>query len=1100
MNRLRIAAVPGASRPGAQWRWLAGSAAIAALLGVHCMIVGHANGLQASSPPDQAPARADHQAADRVSPRVAVFQALGFPTVDAAAIPPAVLEQALAGLPVDVLGSAEALRAGLEPGRADVLVLPYGSAFPLDAWDAIRQFVGNGGSLVVLGGAPFHQPVLGAAGEGAAGGWTMGTRQPSFAHDLLIGPAEAIGQEELRLPPHTMATIFRSPKVPVLLSEWSVPLQAPRTSWSLTVRFATRPDLPQEEGAAGPRDAVMRPLAHVIGLDGVPWACPLVEVDRLRGPEMGGRWIFATSDAVLDAPAIRAMVERAREGAVEVVALPVRAAVDPGESASIRVSVRRPVPRSGERPASSTHLIVRDDAGRTVAEQDVTLAGTAESVTGVAPLQTAKPLAPGLYHVQVAVAGVQWHPRSTTTGFWVRDRALLASAPRLTVSRDWIRRAGQVYPIVGTTYMASDVHRKFLFEPNPDVWDHDFAEMKRQGVNLVRTGLWTGWSRVMLDPGAVDESVLDALDAYVLTAAKHGIPVCFTFFAFLPPAFGGTNPYLDPRSLEGQRELLLHIASRYRGVGWIHYDLINEPSYAPLDKLWQTRPFGDPYERRAWQDWVRARHGDNVARLRDLWREEGDVLAVPADRDFTYAMVRGDRAPRKAADFVLFTQDVVAGWAGRLRDVLRAAAGDTLVTLGQDEGGTATRSSPQFHAGSVDYTAVHTWWNNDDLLWDGVVTKVPEKPNLVQETGLMRLEDIDGAPWLSPDEAAELLERKFAYAFAARGAGAVEWAWNINPYQPIDNEAVIGLFRPDGTAKPELQVLGDFATFFKSAAPWLDDFEPDPVIVVLPHSRLFAGRPGGMDAVKRTVRVLAERFGIVPTALSEFRLTTERLRGAKLILVPVPETLEDSAARALVEASRAGAKVLITGALEGTPYGEVTDAFRALGTVGPTLPLAGREPVIDLTDLARAPELPVERAPGWATFDAGKTQYLGRGPFNNLRETAPNVWHEPLPLEFAREQEPVVQRIGLLLQLAGMPATASREPIASRVLLAPRAALVVVVNETSDYVQKAVTVERWRVTVELQPGRAALVLVERATGRIIATTPIEAGATSASAR
>ena len=120
---------------------------------------------------------------------------------------------------------------------------------------------------------------------------------------------------------------------------------------------------------------------------------------------------------------------------------------------------------------------------------------------------------------------------------------------------------------------------------------------------MVRTGLWTAWSRVMLDPGAVDENVLSALDAYVLTAAKHGILVCFNFFAFLPPSYGDTNPYLGPRAREGQRALLTMVAQRYRGVGWVHWDLINEPSYAP--------PAG-PVEQPA--DPRRAR-GPRVARL-----------------------------------------------------------------------------------------------------------------------------------------------------------------------------------------------------------------------------------------------------------------------------------------------------------------------------------------------------------------------------------------------------------------------------------------------------------------------------------------------------
>src|SRR4029453_8324136 len=134
----------------------------------------------------------------------------------------------------------------------------------------------------------------------------------------------------------------------------------------------------------------------------------------------------------------------------------------------------------------------------------------------------------------------------------------------------------------------------------------------------------------------------------------------------------------------------------------------------------------------------------------------------------------------------------------------------------------------------------------------------------------------DGNPWRTPEAAARLLERKLAYAFASRGAGVVQWAWNINPYQPIDNESVIGLFRPDGTGKPELRALVDVAAFLAQGAPPLGDFEPDPVGMVSAHVRLVSGRPGGVDSTKRVVRLLAERYGVVPTALSDQRLTPAR--------------------------------------------------------------------------------------------------------------------------------------------------------------------------------------------------------------------------------
>ena len=39
------------------------------------------------------------------------------------------------------------------------------------------------------------------------------------------------------------------------------------------------------------------------------------------------------------------------------------------------------------------------------------------------------------------------------------------------------------------------------------------------------------------------------------------------------------------------------LAERFRGVGWIHWDLINEPSYGKTP--WKNFPNGDAYERRA---------------------------------------------------------------------------------------------------------------------------------------------------------------------------------------------------------------------------------------------------------------------------------------------------------------------------------------------------------------------------------------------------------------------------------------------------------------------------------------------------------------------
>jgi hypothetical protein len=652
------------------------------------------------------------------------------------------------------------------------------------------------------------------------------------------------------------------------------------------------------------------------------------------------------------------------------------------------------------------------------------------------------------------------------------------------VSRDWIRAEGRVLPVVGTTYMASDVHRKFLFEPNPAVWDRDFAYMKRQGINMVRTGLWTAWSRVMLDPGALDENVLSSLDAYVLSAAKNGILVCFNFFAFLPPSYGDTNPYLGPRALEGQRALLSIVASRYRGVGWVHWDLINEPSYAPPEGVWRNLPIRDEQEARAWREWVRAKHGGDPLLLRDLWRDDSDdVLGVPRADEVGYSFLRENRRPRKVRDFFEFTQVAAARWAATLRDILKAAGGDVLVTLGQDEGGTGTRPAQLLFADAVDYTSVHTWWNNDDLLWDGVMTKAFDRPNMHQETGLMSLHDPDGAPWRAPAAAADLLDRKFAYAFAGRGAGVIQWAWNVNPYQAIDNEATIGFNRPDGTAKVEMSAVGDFAAFFAAAAPFLDDFAPEPVALVVPYARMLSGRTGGIDHTKRIVRLLAERHGVVAQALPDIRLTAGQLRGVKLAIVPTSEVLDENAALALVEASKAGTKALVLGHVEGDSYGRATPSLQALGILGDSRPVALHE----TTGWGAA-----AGQVRWLTFENLAQHWLRRGTEASPTALAGNVWHEPVPLDFARETEPLDALLTAALKAAGVLTHPAADGVAARVLVAPKAVLAVCVNETPAGALRLLNVEGRPVSVPVEAFRSRLVLFEKGTGKVLAATPGEA--------
>src|SRR5699024_5478131 len=96
---------------------------------------------------------------------------------------------------------------------------------------------------------------------------------------------------------------------------------------------------------------------------------------------------------------------------------------------------------------------------------------------------------------------------------------------------------------------------------------------------------------------------------------------------------------------------------------------------------------------------------------------------------------------------------------------------------------------------------------------DGIFTKTFNKPNLIQETGIMYVENPDNTAKRSEFELRNILERKYAYSFSTGGAGAVQWLWNTNYYMNNINESNIGAIRADGTEKPETDVSYNFGSF-----------------------------------------------------------------------------------------------------------------------------------------------------------------------------------------------------------------------------------------------------------------------------------------------
>lgn len=911
-----------------------------------------------------------------VPPERIVFDEPGFPAIGVAATLPEV-DGARS------VGSVAALEAALVPGEV-ILVWRHGDAFPADAWGPFLRFLEGGGSFLWLGGAPLDRPVTGAPGERVVRAPNVNLRKA-----LRLNQAR-----RLALPAGTI--VLRAET-----AEATRKLDSPTRVTVLEPRLTDARDFPDEDGSPGAREAICRPLLHAVAPDGdprFPDAALAVAFDRIAGRFAGGRWVFWLANAAPTTDELTQLIEQASRPASDLRVVPTVGCFHEEETPAVRLRLVRPGVRG---PAAAVDIMVTAEDGTSwTARGDVSGSESGAVETEIA---LEGPSAPGLYRVTARSDG----HADATTGFWIVDRHLLATGDELTFDTYTLRRNGVPTPVIGTTVMSSTVHRDFLFEPDAAVWDRTFGDLAAQGMTVVRTGVWSGWSRFVTDDGVVDEAWLRALEAYLLSARRHGVVVVFTFFAFVPHRFGGDCPYFDPVALAGQREFLRTVAERFSGAKEVIWDLINEPSFASPDKLWRCRPHGCAHEAAAFQGWLEARYGrggaDWEAEVRDRWRLTPDEpIGLPTDADFEDAQVFGDARPFRAKEWIHFAQDAFRGWIVAMRRALTEGGSLAPVTVGQDEGGLNERPSPLYHHDAVDFTSMHTWWYNDAQLWDVVMAKARAKPLLVSETGVMNRELLTGEAVRSERDTALLLSRKIAAAFAGGAFGVVHWCRDVNPYMDSDNEVAIGTRRVDGSDKPERRVLAEFARFVSKNGRRLDGFVEPDVALVMPFADHWP--PRGMQA-DGTRRIVAEAEGPI-RVVAEHRALAD-LGRPRVIVLPSCRGIADDAWIAIERAVAEGATLRCSG------FFERDDAGRPALRIG-----ALRQALALVDEDAEGRPLPMPLLPSESWFRASSSTHP---------HALERIVHRDAPLDWAlarpRDDDGLLVRTHRFARLGGAAVT-----------------------------------------------------------------------------
>lgn len=826
--------------------------------------------------------------------------------------------------------SAENLATALDSSNTSAFIHLHGSYFPKEAWNSILKFFHEKKGFVHTGGAPFRNPCYKDGDK-----WIAERSQTAYHQAINI-------HETLQVDSTRVNSLVHNKDIPVMAD--TTDLFHITDTYNFVMHPTKSVSIEHEMGSVGPMNATIHPLVKGITDTGREVAAPSVLIEHDRGTFAGARWIFINQ--MLDqhfwneqgAKLLNRLTNFTEAGVTELWLKTTYANYHPGERATIHL--QHQTLSQPEENWTFKLTIEKDGQALFSTQEQLKIIDLMQTKSFVIP----EDVSPGFYDVTCELVSEEGEKRTLHQGYWGMDTALLSEGKPLTVGRDYFEKDGRPMPIVGMTYMTSDVARYFLFLPNPHVWDKDMAHMKRAGINYIRTGIWTAWRNMMFADGHMEEDVLRAIDAFILCAKKHDLHVTFNFFSFTPETWEGQNPYLDPRSIEAQKRFITAVVSRHTETTNIDWDLINEPSlFDPTRVFSGPMPLHDEFDREHYQGWLKNRHA-SIRSLQERWNmspaeiPDFEAIEPPESHEINFGirdMIMGKKG-LKWLDYVLYTMDMHNQWAAELSNAIKKIAPNHMVTVGQDEALAGQRPSPFFYEEAVDYTTNHTWWLLDDLLWDGIFTKTPHKPNLIQETGIMYVEQPNNHAKRTEYELRNILERKYAYAFSTGGAGAVQWLWNTNYYMNNINESNIGAIRADGTEKPETDVSYDFGAFMKETKDLYRNRALEDVAVIFPYSNDFSNRSLAYDITTTLTRTLAYEMNVPFRGIGEYQLDVLTEEPPKLLIVPSPHSFDNAAFDSILEvADKQGITVLFTGPIHLDEYWHDTNrAEKLFGNVG----------------------------------------------------------------------------------------------------------------------------------------------------------------------
>lgn len=510
--------------------------------------------------------------------KIAIFREESFPSIECpSSYMPEWLHSNLSEkFPVTYLDSVELSdRKCLNLDNFDLLIMPYGEAFPYNAFQNIKQYLFEGGGLLNIAGRPFWAPM-----DKIDGGWKR--------HDIADPYKE-----------------FLSP----LGIKYYQSSENDNIGLNVTTSLGFNPVQPTHGNVFPYRI----PARDFYSLDKFPivfvksWRNPYIKESK----NIPGKWCLIGTpgeDNPLnsqDSSAKKVLTEIAEHLSYPVIIYglePDFAGYYQGEKVRISSKILN---NGRSKEAAIIEFKILDQEDKVVYKKDKFIKlGPGQKIT---LRETWQPEAfhGTFYKISASLKSNDIVFDKEENGFVVIDKGVQKNWPSIKIEEKGFIINGERSLILGVNYYESKLGELMWVRPNILKIREDFKAMRGLGINFVRIhyhhSKWFRdyFSQVVkekIDPyfQVTDATALPSkrslriLDAIIQLSQEQGLIFCMDIFSLVPQEMGNPIGWLglkerivDENKITTQKKFIDLLAMRYKDVPGITWDLWNEPS---LDK------------------------------------------------------------------------------------------------------------------------------------------------------------------------------------------------------------------------------------------------------------------------------------------------------------------------------------------------------------------------------------------------------------------------------------------------------------------------------------------------------------------------------------